>query len=102
MKSQYFVARVLTACVVVCLTQIAHAQGSRSVLFGGSNANILISGSPQVSSALTLEAWVYPMAMPDTDAVIFRRYTNTVADPFFTYSLQLHRNNPATLPVAVF
>jgi hypothetical protein len=42
------------------------------------------------------------MTMFDDDAVIFRRYTADLSDPFFVYSLNLHRDNPTDAPVAVF
>lgn len=58
--------------------------------------------SPQVSTTLTVEAWVYPMTMAEADAVILRRFTQNLADPFLTYSLHLHRNSSSELPTAVF
>ena len=85
---------------LLCLTQETLAQGTRSVLFGAGNANVWIQEGARVDNAITLEAWIYPMAMPEADAIIFRRYTGS--DPYFIYSLHLHRDNPSTDPVAVF
>ena len=91
-------ASILTS--LLCYTQGALAQNTRSVLFGTGNANVWIQEPARVDTALTLEAWVYPMDMPDTDGIIFRKYIG--ADPYFNYSLHLHYSDSLGHPVAVF
>jgi YVTN family beta-propeller protein len=83
------------------LTQVL----DRSVIFygpPGGSGNVRMLHTPQVSSAVTLEAWVYPMALPETDAVIIRRYTSDYSDPYYVYSLHLHRASPSGPVRAVF
>ncbi|MGB2869619.1 MAG: FG-GAP-like repeat-containing protein [Bacteroidota bacterium] len=76
-------------------------HGDRSVLLTGT-ANIRIPASPDVGSAVTVEAWIYPMKMTGPDGVIFRRFTPDLSDPFLAYSLHLHQSTPGNQPTLMF
>lgn len=100
--STLYVSMVATVPGDIIAISESLMPGTRSVLFAGATQNVRMLNSPQVSTALTVEAWVYPMMMAEGDAVILRRFTENLADPFLTYSLHLHRNSSSELPTAVF
>jgi hypothetical protein len=100
MKQLRFVSVLFILFSTVLFSQ--SVTGVRSVMTAQGSANVRVFSLPDLAASLTVEAWIFPMNMSESESVILRRYKNDPPDSIFVYSLDLKKLESSEFPSLVF